>query len=74
MRFLLHDRVHSCLNINRRVMEIQTILAKLIQNFEFSLPEGVVIQQFPGAQTIMPVVKGEVHLGNRVPLKVTILE
>ncbi len=55
-------------------MEIQTILAKLIQNFEFKLPEGVVIQHFPGAQAIMPVVKGEAHLGSRVPLRVTSLE
>ncbi|KAK0245075.1 cytochrome P450 [Armillaria nabsnona] len=64
----------SCIGWRFAVMEMQTVLAKLIQNFEFSLPEGVVIQQFPGAQTIMPVVKGEIHLGNRVPLKVTILE
>ncbi len=74
MRFLLYDQFHSYLNINRRVMEIQTILANLIQNFEFSLPEGMVIQQFPGAQAIVPVVKGEAHLGSRVPLKVRSLE
>ena len=55
-------------------MEMQTVLANLIQNFEFSLPDGVVIQQFPGAQAIMPVVKGEGHLGTRVPLKVTRLD
>ncbi|KAK0232608.1 cytochrome P450 [Armillaria fumosa] len=64
----------SCIGWRFAVMEMQTVLANLIQNFEFSLPEGVVIQQFPGAQAIMPVVKGEAHLGNRVPLKVTRLE
>ncbi len=74
MRFLLHDQPHSYLNVNRRVMEMQTVLANLIQNFEFSLPEGVGIQQFPGAQAIVPVVKGEAHLGSRIPLKVTSLE
>ncbi|PBK89443.1 cytochrome P450 [Armillaria gallica] len=64
----------SCIGWRFAVMEIQTILANLIQNFEFKLPEGVVIQHFPGAQAIMPVVKGEAHLGSRVPLKVTSLE
>ncbi|KAK0438912.1 cytochrome P450 [Armillaria borealis] len=64
----------SCIGWRFAVMEIQTILANLIQNFEFRLLEGVVIQQFPGAQAIMPVVKGEAHLGSRVPLKVTSLE
>ncbi|PBK91916.1 cytochrome P450 [Armillaria gallica] len=64
----------SCIGWRFAVMEIQTILANLIQNFEFSLPEGMVIQQFPGAQAIMPVVKGEAHLGSRIPLKVRSLE
>ncbi|SJL11749.1 uncharacterized protein ARMOST_15157 [Armillaria ostoyae] len=64
----------SCIGWRFAVMEMQTVLANLIQNFEFRLPEGVVIQQFPGAQAIMPVVKGEAYLGSRVPLKVTILE
>ncbi|KAK0475213.1 cytochrome P450 [Armillaria novae-zelandiae] len=64
----------SCIGWRFAVMEMQTVLANLIQNFEFSLPEGVVIQQFPGAQAIMPVVKGEAHLGSQVPLKVTSLE
>ncbi|KAK0197815.1 cytochrome P450 [Armillaria mellea] len=64
----------SCIGWRFAVMEMQTVLANLIQNFEFSLPDGVVIQQFPGAQAIMPVVKGEGHLGTRVPLKVTRLD
>lgn len=55
-------------------METQTILANLIRNFEFSLPEGVVIEQTPGAQAIVPIVKGEKHLGSRVPLKIKWLE
>ncbi|KAK0506749.1 cytochrome P450 [Armillaria luteobubalina] len=64
----------SCIGWRFAVMEMQTVLANLVQNFEFSLPEGVVIQQFPGAQAITPVVKGEAHLGNQVPLKITSLE
>ncbi|KAK0472899.1 cytochrome P450 [Armillaria novae-zelandiae] len=65
---------HSCIGWRFAVMEMQTVLANLIQNFEFSVPEGMAIQQFPGAQAIMPVVKGEAHLGSQVPLKVTSLE
>ncbi|KAK0506743.1 cytochrome P450 [Armillaria luteobubalina] len=63
----------ACIGWRFAVIEVQTILANLIQNFEFRLPEGVVIQHFPGAQAIMPVVKGEAHLGTRIPLKVTSL-
>ncbi|KAG7440270.1 cytochrome P450 [Guyanagaster necrorhizus] len=65
---------HSCIGWRFAVMEMQTVLANLIQNFEFSLPEGVVIQQFPNAQAIVPVVKGEAHLGSRVPLRIKSLE
>ncbi|PBK89422.1 cytochrome P450 [Armillaria gallica] len=64
----------SCIGWRFAVMEIQTVLANLIRNFEFSLSEGVVIEQTPGAQAIVPVVKGEKHLGSRVPLKVKRLE
>ncbi|KAK0443055.1 cytochrome P450 [Desarmillaria tabescens] len=64
----------SCIGWRFAVMEMQTILANLIQNFEFSLPEGTVIQQFPGSQAIVPVVKGEAHLGSRVPLRIRSLE
>ncbi|KAK0199554.1 cytochrome P450 [Desarmillaria ectypa] len=60
----------SCIGWRYAVMEMQTVLANLIQNFEFSLPEGMVIQQFPSAQAIVPVVKGEAYLGSRVPLRV----
>ncbi|SJL11671.1 uncharacterized protein ARMOST_15077 [Armillaria ostoyae] len=39
----------SCIGWRFAVMEMQTILAKLILHFEFSLPEGVEVQQFPGS-------------------------
>ncbi|SJL11719.1 uncharacterized protein ARMOST_15127 [Armillaria ostoyae] len=64
----------SCIGWRFAIMEMQTVLANLIRNFEFSLPKGVVIEQTPGAQAIVPVVKGEEHLGSRVPLKVKRLE
>ncbi|KAK0232633.1 cytochrome P450 [Armillaria fumosa] len=64
----------SCIGWRFAVMEMQTVLANLIRNFEFSLPEGVVIEQMPGAQAVVPVVKGEEHLGSRVPLTIKRLE
>ncbi|KAK0197850.1 cytochrome P450 [Armillaria mellea] len=67
----------SCIGwlMKYRVMEIQTIVANLIRHFEFSLPEGgVEILRFPGLPAVVPVVKGEVHLGSQLPLRVRVLE
>ncbi|PBK64197.1 cytochrome P450 [Armillaria solidipes] len=65
----------SCIGWRFAVMEIQTILANLILNFEFSLPEGgVKILRFPGSPAVVPIVKGEAHLGSQLPLRVRILE
>ncbi|SJL16067.1 uncharacterized protein ARMOST_19583 [Armillaria ostoyae] len=69
------SRSRSCIGWRFVVMEMQTILVNLIQNFKFSLPEGMVIWQFPGVQAMVPVVKGEAYLlGSQVPLKVRSLE
>ncbi len=58
-----------------RVMEIQTIVANLILNFEFSLPEGgVEILRFPGSPAVVPIVKCEARLGSQLPLRVRVLE
>ncbi|KAK0199315.1 cytochrome P450 [Desarmillaria ectypa] len=64
----------SCIGWRFAVMEMQTVLANLIKNFEFSLPEGVVIQKVTGAQAIVPVVKGKAYLGSLVPLRIKSLE
>ncbi|KAK0442285.1 cytochrome P450 [Desarmillaria tabescens] len=64
----------SCIGWRFAIMELQTILARLIQNFEFFLPEGgVEMQQFPGSPAVVPVVKGKAHLGAQVPLRVKVL-
>ncbi|KAK0245114.1 cytochrome P450 [Armillaria nabsnona] len=64
----------SCIGWRFAVMEIQTILANLILNFEFSLPEGgVEILRFPGSPAVVPIVKGEAHLGSQLPLRVRVL-
>ncbi|KAK0438963.1 cytochrome P450 [Armillaria borealis] len=57
-----------------RIMEMQTILANLILHFEFSLPDGCPeILRFPGSPVVVPVVKGKVHLGSQLPLRVRVL-
>ncbi|PBK89291.1 cytochrome P450 [Armillaria gallica] len=63
----------SCIGWRFAVMEMQIILAKLILHFEFSLPEGVEVQQFPGSPSVVPVVKGKAHLGSQLPLRVRVL-
>ncbi|KAK0440709.1 cytochrome P450 [Armillaria borealis] len=63
----------SCIGWRFAVTEMQTILAKLILHFEFSLPEGVEVQQFPGSPSVVPIVKGKAHLGSQLPLRVRVL-
>ncbi|KAK0506710.1 cytochrome P450 [Armillaria luteobubalina] len=64
----------SCIGWRFAVMEIQTILASLILNFEFSLPEGgIEILRFPGSPAVVPIVKGEAHLGSQLPLRLRVL-
>ncbi|PBK89331.1 cytochrome P450 [Armillaria gallica] len=65
----------SCIGWRFAVMEMQTIRANLILNFEFSLPEGgVEILRFPGSPAVVPIVKGEAHLGSQLPLRVRALQ
>ncbi|KAK0442279.1 cytochrome P450 [Desarmillaria tabescens] len=46
----------SCIGWRFAVVEMQTILANLIQHFEFSLPEGgVEILHFPGSPAVVPI-------------------
>ncbi|KAK0506705.1 cytochrome P450 [Armillaria luteobubalina] len=66
--------VYSNWSMKRRIMEIQTILANLIRHFEFTFPEGVEILQFPSSPGVVPIVKGEAHLGSQLPLTVKVLQ
>ncbi|KAK0197878.1 cytochrome P450 [Armillaria mellea] len=64
----------SCIGWRFAVMEMQTILANLIRHFEFSVPEGgVEILHFPGSPAVVPIVKGEAHLGSQLPLRARVL-
>ncbi|PBK92068.1 cytochrome P450 [Armillaria gallica] len=63
--------VRSCIG----VMEMQVLVAELLSTFEFSpSEEGLELQNMHGWQTIAPVVKGRVHEGEQVPLRVALVE
>ena len=48
-------------------MEMQTILVELMDNFEFSFPEGTQINRQP-AGLMLPFVKGKMGDGPQMPL------
>ena len=56
-------------------MEMQVLVAELLSTFEFSpSEEGLELQHMHGWQTITPVVKGRVHEGEQVPLRVALIK
>jgi hypothetical protein len=57
-----------------RMMEMQSVLAELVSTFEFSLPDKKVeIQRMP-VGVLTPMIKGELHKGAQMPLKIKLLE
>ncbi|KAK0229096.1 cytochrome P450 [Armillaria nabsnona] len=67
--------VRSCIGWKYAVMEMQVLVAELLSTFEFSpSEEGLELQHMHGWQTITPVVKGRVHEGEQVPLRVALFK
>ncbi|PBK69991.1 cytochrome P450 [Armillaria solidipes] len=69
--------VRSCIGYLQlhRVMEMQVLVAELLSTFEFSpSEEGLELQHMHGWQTITPVIKGRVHEGEQVPLRVALVK
>ncbi|PBK83187.1 cytochrome P450 [Armillaria gallica] len=67
--------VRACIGWKYAVMEMQVLVAELLRTFEFSpSEEGLELQHMHGWQTITPVVKGRVHEGEQVPLRVALVE
>ncbi|KIJ46597.1 hypothetical protein M422DRAFT_249745 [Sphaerobolus stellatus SS14] len=61
--------LRSCIGWRFAVLEMQAILAELLENFEFSLPENVkIIPAFAGLRT--PIVKGTKEKISELPLVV----
>ncbi|PBK86323.1 PAH-inducible cytochrome P450 monooxygenase PC-PAH 4 [Armillaria gallica] len=54
------------------VMEVQSVVTELLDNFEFSIPKGAPeLQHGPGDVGLIPIVPGKANKGPQIPLLVT---
>ncbi|KAK0214208.1 cytochrome P450 [Armillaria fumosa] len=64
--------VRGCLGWRFAVMEMQSVIAELLSNFEFSIPKGAPeLQDAPAGIALIPLVPGKANEGPQVPLRVT---
>ncbi|KAK0214207.1 cytochrome P450 [Armillaria fumosa] len=64
--------VRGCLGWRFAVMAVQSVVAELLSNFEFSIPKGAPeLQHGPAGAALIPVVRGKANEGPQVPLRVT---
>ncbi|OCH85106.1 PAH-inducible cytochrome P450 monooxygenase PC-PAH 1 [Obba rivulosa] len=63
--------LRGCIGWRFSILEMQVILAELLENFEFSIPDDKPeIQRLP-AGLMVPMVKNKMQLGTQMPLKIT---
>ncbi|KAH9942950.1 PAH-inducible cytochrome P450 monooxygenase PC-PAH 1 [Amylocystis lapponica] len=56
------------------VLEMQALLVELLENFEFGIPSDKPdIIRLPSGLMI-PMIRGKIHLGSQMPLKVTVIQ
>lgn len=55
------------------VIELQTILVEVMEESQFSMPEGVEILRLP-AGFMVPVVKGKMSEGTQMPFLVSLAD
>lgn len=61
------------LNASDSLLEVQTILVELLENFEFSIPDDKPeIMHVPAGLSI-PMIKGKMYLGTQMPLKISLV-
>ncbi|KAG9217624.1 hypothetical protein CCMSSC00406_0010165 [Pleurotus cornucopiae] len=65
--------VRGCIGWRFAVIELQALLVEVMEEFEFSVPEGVEILRLP-AGFMVPVVKGKMGEGTQMPLLVSLVE
>ncbi|KAK0460771.1 cytochrome P450 [Armillaria novae-zelandiae] len=65
--------MRSCIGWQFAIMEMQVTLVDLLKHFNFSLPEGLNLQEFPAGPVIVPVVEGKASQGAQIPLRVSFL-
>ncbi|KIJ66688.1 hypothetical protein HYDPIDRAFT_108600 [Hydnomerulius pinastri MD-312] len=64
--------IRACIGWRFALLEMQAVLAELIENFEFEFPEGVDIIRL-NAGLMVPMVKGKMQEGASMPLKITVI-
>lgn len=71
MTFQASSYRSGCFRWRFTVLEIQAVLAELLGNFEFTLPDNKPdIQRVPAGVTI-PMIRNKTQLGSQMPLKIT---
>ncbi|KAJ8077814.1 hypothetical protein PM082_002249 [Marasmius tenuissimus] len=63
--------IRACIGWRFAVLEIQAVVAALVESFTFELPEGADFDQVR-LSVSSPVVKGDWNAGSRLPLKVAL--
>ncbi|KAK0186090.1 cytochrome P450 [Armillaria mellea] len=64
--------IRGCLGWRFAVMELQSVVAELLSNFEFSVPKGAPeLQHGPAGIVLIPTVPGKADEGPQIPLLVT---
>ncbi|KJA15630.1 hypothetical protein HYPSUDRAFT_194030 [Hypholoma sublateritium FD-334 SS-4] len=64
--------VRGCLGWRFAILELQTTLVGLLEQFEFSPPPGIEIQGAP-AGSMIPVIRGRAREGTQLPLCLSVL-
>lgn len=59
----------------RRIIELQALLAEIVENFHFDLPKDGMVIDRPVARIVMfPVVRGKEDMGAAMPLRVSLAQ
>ncbi|KAK0445854.1 cytochrome P450 [Armillaria borealis] len=66
--------IRGCIGWRFAVMELQSVVTELLDNFEFSIPKGASkLQQSPAGIGLSPLIPGKAEEGPQIPLLVTAL-
>jgi len=64
--------IRGCIGWRFAIMEMQSVVTELLNNFEFSIPKGAPeLQHSPGGIVLIPIVPGKANEGAQIPLLVT---
>ncbi|PBL04552.1 PAH-inducible cytochrome P450 monooxygenase PC-PAH 1 [Armillaria gallica] len=64
--------IRGCIGWRFAVMEVQSVVTELLNNFSFSIPKGAPELQYgPAGDGLIPLVPGKVNEGPQIPLLVT---